>query len=224
VVLAETAEEKREILKNIYNTYFLRDIRDIAGLIDDYKLTKLIKGLAAQAGQLVEYREIGNISGYDYLSLKKYLNILEKTFICSPVRPFFRNKRIELVKNPKIYFFDSGLRNFITNNFNRLEKRADKGAVMENYVFTEFIKRELAFNYWRTKQKAEVDFIITVEDLKILPVEVKNNLKKPEISRSFHSFITAYSPDNAVILNQDYIGMKKSGDTEVFFLPFWMIN
>lgn len=224
VILAETSEEKIEILKNIYNTYFLRDIRDIAGLIDDYKLTKLIKGLAVQAGQLVEYSELGNISGYDYLSLKKYLNILEKTFICGPVRPFFRNKRIELVKNPKIYFFDSGLRNFITNNFNRLEKRADKGAVMENYVFTEFIKRDLAFNYWRTKQKHEVDFIITVEDLKILPVEVKNSLKKLEISRSFHSFITAYSPDNAVILNQDYIGMKKSGDTEVFFLPFWMIN
>jgi len=224
VALSSLKEEKIEILKNIYNTYFLRDIRDIAGLIDDYKLVKLIKGLATQTGQLAEYNELGIISGYDYISLKKYLNILEKTFICAPVRPFFKNKRIELVKNPKFYFFDNGLRNYITNNFNSLEKRVDKGAVRENYVFTEFIKRDLAFNFWRTKQKAEVDFIVSSESLKILPIEVKSKIKKQDVSRSFNSFISVYSPVNAVILNNNYIGARKINKTKVFFLPFWLID
>jgi len=202
----------------------LRDIRDIAGLSDDYKLAKLIEGLAAQTGQLAEYKELGDLSGYDYLSLKKYLNILEKTYIAAPLRPFFKNKRIELVKNPKFYFFDNGLRNFIINNFNPPEKRADGGGLIENYVFTEFTKRDLTFNFWRTKQKTEVDFIVSAEGLNALPVEVKSSAKKQDISRSLNSFITAYSPAVAVILNSHEFGQRKINGTRIFFLPFWLIN
>ena len=224
VVLAETPAEKILILKNIYQTYFLRDIRDVAGLIDDYKLIKLIKGLATQTGQMIQYAELGKISAYDYLSLKRYLNILKKTFISRAISPFHRNKQTELVKNPKIYFFDNGLRNSILSNFNSIDSRDDKGAITENYVFTELIKHGLEINYWRTKQKAEVDFVIQAEQQSLLPLEVKNKINQQEISRSFHSFVNVYSPPKAVILNRNFIEKKKINQTEFFFLPFWIIN
>jgi uncharacterized protein len=223
VVLAESPEEKSNVLKNIYNTYFLRDIKDIAGLIDDYKLVKLVKALAVQTGQIVEYNELCKLSEYDYITLKKYLNILDKTFICQPVRPYFTNKTKELVKNPKIYFFDSGLRNLILNNFNFPADRTDKGALFENFIFTELLKKEIPVNYWRTKQKAEVDFVVQAEALRILPIEAKNKINDSEISRSFHSFLSRYSPQTAIIYNQNYFGEKKIGDTNVFFLPYWLI-
>ena len=224
LALATSSKEKENILKNIYNTYFLRDVRDIAGLADDYKLSRLIRGLAVQTGQMIEYSELGKISGYDYLSLKKYLNILEKTFICRPLLPFYRNKRTELVKNPKIYFFDNGLRDQIVGNFDLSGSRPDRGAVAENHIFTELVKLGLAVNYWRTKQKAEVDFIVTAAGNTIIPVEVKNRMNGPEISRSFRSFLDNYAPSRAVILNHDYIGREKIGATDVFFLPFWAVN
>src|SRR3990172_8634687 len=117
VILSKTQEEKREILKNIYNTYFLRDVKDVLGLIDDYKLNRLVKALAMQCGQMIEYNELNRISEYSYRTLKKYLNFLQKTYICGFVIPYYKNKRKEIVKNQKVYFFDPWLGKLILVEF-----------------------------------------------------------------------------------------------------------
>lgn len=222
VAIADSDDEKKIILKNIYNTYFLRDIRDTLGLIDDYKLSKLIKALALQVGQLIEYNELANISGYDHLTLKKYLNILEKTFICQTVRPFFANKRVEIVKNPKIFFFDTGLHNLIIDDFKKFDDRTDKGFLLENFVFNQLNKAEAQINFWRTKSQAEVDFVITHGSDK-MPIEIKSLLAKPQISKSLSSFIDQYEPQNAVILNNNILDSIKANETNVHFLPHWLI-
>jgi len=197
VCLAEGIEEKKEVLKNIYNTYFLREVRDILGLIEDFKLEKLIKGLALQVGNLISYDELGVLSEYSFPTLKKYLNFLEKTYICSYLRPFFKNKRLEIVKNPKVYFFDSGLRNYIVDDFRPVDSRGDIGAVLENYVFMEFTKSETRFNYWRTKQGQELDFIIHREGGQELAVEIKNNYK--ETPKAFGNIKKLYPDMNLAI-------------------------
>lgn len=176
-VLEENIETKKEILKNIYNTYFLREVRDILGLIDDYKLGVFIKGLALQTGNLIEYNELSNLTGYSYSSVKKYLNFLEKTYICKLVRPFFKNKRTEIVKNPKIYFIDTGIRNTVINDFRSLGDRTDKGALLENGLAMQFIKQGVDFNFWRDKKKNEVDFALSLGNGKISAVESKTSLK-----------------------------------------------
>lgn len=175
VVTADNAEEKKEVLKNIYNTYFLREVRDILGLIDDYKLERLIKALSLQIGNIIEYKELSLISGYDYLSLKKYLNFLEKTFVCSFVKPFFRNKRTEIVKNPKVYFYDTGLRNVIVNDFRGFDSRPDIGGLLENGVFQQLVKLGIGVNYWRDKQQHEIDFVLGLEGGKQMAIEVKKS-------------------------------------------------
>ena len=86
------------------------------------------------------------------------LDILSYTFVIEPCRPFYTNKRLELTKSPKFYF-----------------------------VAAELLKKEVALRYWRTKSKAEVDFIIEPQGNQV-PVEVKSTLKKPTITRSFRSF------------------------------------
>jgi predicted AAA+ superfamily ATPase len=177
VVLEENYESKKEILKNIYNTYFLREVRDILGLIDDFKLGTLIKSLALQIGNLIEYRELTRLSGYSYVFLKKYLNFLKKTYICNFIKPFFRNKRTEIVKNPKVYFLDTGLRNFIVNDFRKLNNRTDKGALLENGLAQQFIKEGKELNFWRDKKKNEIDFIVSLGDGKTVAIESKSFLK-----------------------------------------------
>lgn len=191
VVLSGDEEEKKEVLRNIHSTYFLREVRDILGLIDDYKLEKLIKALALQIGNLIEYGELGKISEFSYPTLKKYLNFLEKTFICSLVKPYYRNKRTEIVKNPKVYFFDSGLRNIIINDFRKFEDRVDKGQLLENAVFMQLVRGGYEFNFWRDKKKNEMDFILQLPDQKKLALEVKSTLKNSQ-STSILSFKKIY--------------------------------
>jgi predicted AAA+ superfamily ATPase len=222
VVLADSKEEKELVLKNIYNTYFLRDIKDTLGLIDDFKLASLIKAISVQIGQLVEYNELGQISGYDYMTLKKYLNILEKTFICMPVKPFFRNKRKEIVKNPKYYFYDTGMRNYIIGDFKGLPNRVDSGSLYENFIFNQLIKQEININFWRTKIGAEVDFIFE-KDRVLLPIEIKSSLKKDTITKSLSSFIKQYENERALILNTNINKKVVKDNIEIYFLPHWVI-
>lgn len=213
VVLAKTAEEKQEILKNILNVYLLKDVRDIFGLTDDYKVLNLIKALSMQIGNVVSFEELSTIASQGTHALKNNLNLLEKTYIIRLLRPFFTNKRTELVKNPKVYFLDTGLRNSVLSDFKRLGLRQDKGALYENYVLCELVKRGLDLKYWRTKSKAEVDFIVN----DTVPVEVKSALSRATVGKSLFSFIEKYGPESAYVLNENLYGSLKAGRTNISF-------
>ncbi len=173
VVLENDTAEKIRVLGSIFSTYFLREIRDIMGLIDDYKMNKLIQSLALQIGNLIDFNNLSKASEFLYRPLKGYINVLEKTFICSLVRPYFMNKTSEIVKNPKVFFYDTGMRNIIINDFRGLKDRSDGGALLENAVFQELIKQGKSVKYWRTKQKQEIDFIIEGGNKNISAFEVK---------------------------------------------------
>ena len=218
VALEENTETKKEILKNIYNTYFLREVRDILGLIDDYKLGVFIKGLALQTGNLIGYNELSNLTGYSYSSVKKYLNFLEKTYICKLVRPFFKNKRTEIVKNPKVYFIDTGIRNVAINDFRVIGDRTDKGALLENGLAMQFIKQGIDFNFWRDKKKNEVDFVLLLGNGKISAVESKTSLKGDK-RKPFAIFKKNY-PETKILFS--YWNTDKTKRTVVAEYPIYL--
>jgi hypothetical protein len=223
VVSAGNNEEKQTILKNIYNTYFLRDIKDALGLLDEYKLAKLIKILAIQAGQLIEYNQLSQDTEYDFVALKKYLNILEKTYICQTIKPFFRNKQKEIVKNPKIYFFDNGLKNYILNNFNNLDQRADQGFMWENFVFNRFWQQSYSINFWRTKTKQEVDFLVNFKDI-LVPIECKSTISQSNPAKNLHKLMSEYQLDTGYVLNKTKYEQKINTKTnQIYYLPYWII-
>ncbi len=198
VATAQNDGEKRDILRNIFQIDLFRDVKDILGLVDDYKLLSLVKALALQAGQAISYDELANLTQQNTSAVKRQINFLEKAHIASFPRPYFRNKRTELVKNPKVYFLDTGLRNAVIKDFKPANDRQDKGPLYENCVFSELMKRDRLVKYWRTKSKADVDFV--VDDR--IPLEVKSDLSKSIIGKSLHSFIAKYQPDKAFILNE----------------------
>ena len=214
IVLENDYQSKKELLANIYNTYFLREVKDILGLIDDYKLDNLIKALALQIGNLIDYKELSRLSGYSYPSLKKYLNFLEKTYIAKFIKPFYKNKRTEIVKNPKIYFFDTGLRNFIADDFRKLDRRTDKGALLENGLAQEFIKNSYQFNFWRDKKKNEIDFILSLGDKKTVAVESKAYLTNSKI-KSAEVFKKKYSEID-IYLSYQNINKKMAEQKRIF--------
>ena len=121
---------------------------------------------------------------------------MEKSYLIYRAHPFFTNKKKEIVKQPKIYFVDTGLRNVIAQNF---DVKID-GKLFENYVLTELLKMDLTPKYWRTKTKTEVDFIVE-KDNNIIPIEVKIQATVGKIEKSLRAFIEHYHPKKAVIIS-----------------------
>lgn len=214
VVISKSDSEKKEVLKNLLNIYLLKDVRDILGLTDDYKMFNLIKALSLQIGNIISYQELSAVTQQSFSMLKRYLNLLEKTYIIHLLKPFFTNKRTELVKNPKIYFYDTGLRNAVIGDFKELNMRTDKGALLENFIFKELTKNNHSLKYWRTKSKAEVDFIVDEK----APLEVKSRLSRPIIEKSLLSFIEKYHPENAYVFNENIFDKVHVHRSTVHFL------
>lgn len=169
VALASSDNERKEIIKNIYNTYFLREVKDILGIVDEYKLQKLIIALASSVGSVISYESISNQCDIPKRDLKKYIEFINKTFIACSIIPFFTNKLREIVKQPKIYFYDTGLLQYILNN------SVDKGKVLEQVVFMELVKNNYTVKYWRDKKSNEVDFIIERDVQVVMALECKYN-------------------------------------------------
>jgi len=176
VVLAETEQEKQEILKELVNSYMKKDALE-AGIREEQKFFRLARLLADQAGNLVNNNELGNTLQLTSPTVENYTYILQKSFIINLVTPFYGNLRKELTKMPKVYFSDNGLRNVLVNNFNKLSDREDKGQLLENYVFNRLRKLYDADNlhYWRTADSNEVDFIVEQGIKQGLAYEVKYN-------------------------------------------------
>lgn len=217
VIKTDDEETKKMIVKNIFNTYVTRDIIDLLEIHKPYKLKKLVSILSDQLGGMVNYNQLaGNCETY-YKNIKKFMEILKQTYIIDTVKPYYKNFKTELRKNPKIYFVDNGLRNYAIDNFLPLESR---GEIVENFVLRELKAKGFGnIRYWRTRGKAEVDFVIeTGRDL--VPIEVKHrNFKRPDLSRGFKSYLSSYRPDRALIATKDFWGEREFKGTKVKFVP-----
>ena len=158
VALEENEEKKRQLLKEIYSSYIEKDIIGLLRIKNFSGYAKLMKIIAEQIGGLANYHELSQTAGLSFRTIESYLEILEQTFVIERITPFFKNIRKELSKMPKIYFIDPGLRNSSINSFKSLEIREDRGALLENYVFSALTKKKKEnLHFWRTKDKSEVD-------------------------------------------------------------------
>lgn len=178
VVLAPM-EEKADILREIAYSYIKKDVYE-ANVRQDEIFYKLLKILAAQIGNLVNASELALTLGVSKTTIDHYLYVMRKSFHLYLISPFYKNIRKELTKMPKVYFADSGLKNFFTDNFKSLETREDKGALLENAVFRQLLERyeEDNIKFWRTIQKNEIDFVVAAKmafEVKVNPNQAKKN-------------------------------------------------
>ena len=148
----------------------------------------MLKLLAFQIGNLINYSELAGSLGADQRTIKRYIEIFEQSFILFRLQPYSKNKRDEIVKAAKIYFYDTGVRNALIGDFSDLDARTDKGALFENFMIGELIKQnsylDLNYNfyYWRTKQGSEID-IVMEKPRSLLGVEIK--YKRKAINKAF---------------------------------------
>lgn len=175
VVLATNNQEKQELLNDIYQTYLLRDVRQFIANKDVVAFNKLLKVLSAQIGQMINVNELSRTLQLPYNTCEEYLYVLEQMFIIQLVNPYYQNKRKEISKMNKLYFYDNGLRNIVYNSFNGMEYRTDNGALFENYIYLQLLQHYKPGQvfFYRTKDGTEIDFVIQGEGEQVIPVEVK---------------------------------------------------
>jgi len=176
-------KDKASYLKEMLNSYLLKDILTYNEIQNSDVLLKLLQLIAFQIGSEVSYSEIAKKLGISRNTVEKYLDLLSKVFIIHRVGGFSRNLRKEIAKSSKWYFYDNGIRNALIANLNPIELRDDIGKLWENYVISEKLKKQyaddtLVYNYfWRTYDQQEIDWI---EDRggKLYAYEMKWNEKK----------------------------------------------
>lgn len=224
VIKSEGEDMKRTVLKNLFNTYIARDIIALLKIQESSKMRDIVKILSSQLGGILNYNNLSDSCGLYYKKTREFLRILEETYVIDLVKPYHKNLKTELRKNPKAYFVDLGLRNYALGNFLPLESRTDKGEMVENFVINQFRREDVKeVRYWRTHGKAEVDFIYH-NGTEVIPVEVKyQSFDEPKISRGYRSYISTYKPDRAVVATKDLWSEEMIEETMVKFFPVYYL-
>ena len=170
------ADEK--YLHNLAGSVVFQDLLELNLIENRSSAVSLLKLLAYQIGNLINYSEIAARLTMDVRTVRRYIDMFEQSFIIFRLYPFSTNKRDEIGKTPKIYFYDVGLRNALIENFSELSVRSDRGALFENFIIGEFLKLNTYFdlgyslNYWRLKQGSEIDLVLQKGD-DCIGVEIK---------------------------------------------------
>ena len=197
-------ESKIQVLDDIYKTYLLKDVKNYVRNSDSVGFNKLLKLLALQIGNLVNINELSRISGLSYTKCEDYIYLLEQMFIIKLIEPYETKKRKAIKKMKKVFFLDLGIRNIIIQNFNPLDIRTDSGALFENFVFLEIIKNietYYSLYFFRTRDGAEVDFILDNMFQKT-SIEVKYKaLKKPVFYKALNNFNTGENISQSFVVN-----------------------
>jgi predicted AAA+ superfamily ATPase len=214
-------QNKQAILAQLVEAFVLRDASDLYRIKRPDAFRKLLSLAASQIGNLVNFSNWAENAGISVNTVIEYINLMAESHLVKLVPPFVGGKRAEVTSAPKIFFFDNGLRNLLFGGFTPENQRADFGALTENLVFAELCKYTNplldSILYWRSSSGAEVDFIIRTTG-QLIAVEVKaGSLKRPKISRSLRSFITAYRPDKVFVFNESLVASSKIEGVDVIF-------
>lgn len=175
--------DERTVLSELANSYLYKDILMFDKIKKSDKLVKLLQALAFQMGSEVSYNELSQTCGLDPKTVENYVSLLEQSYIVFRLGSFSRNLRNELKFARKIYFWDCGIRNAVIGNYQMIENRMDTGALFENYIVAERLKKlhyekSYAKSYfWRSKTKQEIDYIEDI-DGQLSAVEFKWNPKR----------------------------------------------
>ncbi|NQU02637.1 MAG: DUF4143 domain-containing protein [Syntrophaceae bacterium] len=224
VALNDDAIVKKRRIGAIFNDYVRKDLGTLFSVEHLNEFTRLVKLLAARTGGLLTYSHLAVALGLNHRTIGRYLDILEATFISTRLFPYRTNIKKRLVKAPKIYFYDNGLRNMVLGNFTPFYNRTDQGALTENMVFQYLIGKmqvpeTFDLSFWKTSAGGEVDFIYN----NIL-IEVKSGGFAGNPPRAILSCMTDTGIKKALILNKNRVEHLISGDREIIFFPYGLLK
>jgi len=201
--------DKQQYLLNLVSDYLLKDVLQLGLIKTPDLIKKLLMMLAHQVGAEVSVNELAGSLGINKATINKYLDLLEETFVIFRLPAFSTNPRKEISKSHKIYFYDTGIRNAILNEFSLNSLRSDIGQLWENWVVAEFAKHNLLFGrkknlyFWRSRAKSEVDLVVK-EGKDISAYEIKwkqQNINKRAFESQYHVKVKIINSGNPLFMD-----------------------
>ncbi len=169
-------------LANYYQSYIERDVRDVLNVGDLETFGRFMGLCAGRSGQLLNLSSIANDAGISHTTAKRWISILESSFIITLLRPHHRNFNKRLVKSPKLYFLDTGLLCYLLRirSAEDLALHSARGAIFETWVVSEAIKNYMNrglqpdIHFWRDSSGHEIDLLLEGDSEKPVLIEVKS--------------------------------------------------
>lgn len=221
VVVSRSKKEKMNCLRELLESFELRSVNVLFNVANMSAFRSFLKLLAGDTGALLNVNALSRNLRIGRDTVRRYLAILEQSFMVTAVMPFHSNQTKELTKMPKIFFGDTGVRNFVINNFSELRFRPDKKQLYENTICCELMKnlhpKDQLF-YWRTIARNEVDFVLTGKHNLAFDVKAEPNAHLAKRS-GFNAFSKLYSNFQRFVVNFE----EFSSHGDVTCVPGWMV-
>lgn len=215
---------KREYLFDIYKTYIAKDIKSFLKEESILSFNKIIEYLAINNTCQLNMNTLSRVAGISMRQVIKQIEVMNGTYVIGLLKPLYNNKTKEITKTSKVFFYDQGIANVITGDFRSIEKKVDRGSILEQFVYWELVKSlDIRFNlrYWRTVDKKEVDFVVE-RDRKYLPIEVKGYFDTNRVPAGLKAFFKYYPETKiAVILTDCQDKQIQFNNKTIYFKPWY---
>lgn len=195
-IVVGSYHEFKEWYSAYVDTYLHRDVRDLSNIGELRDFRRCLQLLAARTAQILRLSEISRDIGVSVNTVKRWISILEASYIIFLLPPYYKNFGKRIVKSPKVYFYDTGLVSFLTGMRDKevFEHGPMYGPIFENYVISEIMKREVHAKkdselfYLRTSNGTEVDLLID-RKTDVTFIEIKSGeTYRREMTRAMESF------------------------------------
>jgi len=162
-------------------TYIERDVRGISNVGNLSTFQRFVKLCAGRVGQLLNLSNLGTELGINYKTVRAWISILEASYLVFLLQPYHKNFNKRIVKQPKLYFFDTGLLCALLDiqSPEQLDSHYLRGNIFESFIIAEHIKYRLhagrrsnAF-FWRNSTGHEIDLLLEA-GAQLWAVEIKS--------------------------------------------------
>lgn len=189
--------------RNYIETYVERDVRRVLNIRNIDSFRRFLVSVAQRIGSTLDITSLASDAMVSTKTVSEWLSILDASFICFRLQPYFSNRSKRLAKRPKIYFYDTGLACALLGIVDEEQLSNDRlrGSLFENMLIVDMLKRKYnkytseEFYFYRTLDGVEVDLVME-KGRKLYPMEIKSSQTfNPDWASSLCKFEAEYSDE-----------------------------
>lgn len=199
-------ESSQEWFESYVTTYIERDVRKLQNVGDLRDFQRFMTLIAGYAGKQINLTEVSKQIGISITTVKRWLSVLEASYIIFFLSPYYKNFNKRITKTPKLYFYDTGLALFLMGMYGKInfESNVLSGQLFENYIVSEIVKLNYHLSlhkkiyYYRTSGGREADLLIeSGQDLILAEIKMTSTYN-PKIAKELE-LIEIPSNDRIII-------------------------
>jgi predicted AAA+ superfamily ATPase len=212
--LSKATPEVETLLRDYAATYLTEEIQSEALTRNLAGFSRYLLALAEHAGNILDLSKSAAKAKVSRTSAVRFIEILEDTLIAERIPSYPDAGEADVIRHPKLYFFDPGVLNGLLENFTVSADRI--GRLMEHLVFNQLQNslsagdRRGTMHYFRTRNDVEVDFVVTLDNGDIWAIDVKSGAVAEEDIKPLLIFRDYLNPEQRRRLHLAAVSTRES--------------